>query len=56
MYMNFVCVCANGFTRQGKDCVNLGNKTCGTNQIYNDSLKSCTCSVGSYDLTGNLHC
>lgn len=44
IYLNRVCICATGFTRKGKDCV--GEKKCGTNEIWSDSLNACTCNKG----------
>ena len=66
--MNRVCVCQNGFTRRGNDCVRNGVVTCGTNQINVNGncrqcpagstadarLNTCVCSGGqTYNLDSN---
>lgn len=44
VYSNRVCICAKGFVRKGKDCVN--GKTCGTNQVWSDVQNGCVCAKG----------
>jgi hypothetical protein len=51
-----MCTCAPGFIRVGKDCINIGNKICGTNQVYSTALQKCVCSQGYYDTNGQLNC
>ena len=42
IYLNRVCICAKGFTRKDKDCVNA--KQCGTNQVWSDTQNGCVCA------------
>jgi hypothetical protein len=56
VYSNLGCNCAIGFTRVGSECINILQKICGTNQIYNIVQQKCVCSQGSYDQTGKLNC
>lgn len=46
LYINRGCVCAKGFTINGKDCVL--DKTCPTGKIWSDDKKGCVCDKGYY--------
>ena len=46
IFFNRICFCDTGFVRQGNDCVK--DKSCGTNQIWDDQLGKCVCDSSSF--------
>ena len=50
LYLSRACVCLKGFNRVGKDCVQIAQKKCGTNQVWSDLQNKCVCNTGFYNL------
>lgn len=49
LYISRACICLKGFTRAGKDCVQIEQKKCGTNQVWNEAQKLCVCNSGFFN-------